>query len=92
MRTRKMLGLLVLGALALGAAAVLAMTLRPHGLATTAQAQGGTALVLDMNADNGNGPCDPIDSSVSVGKGSEFKVAVCLKGAGEGALSLHLVC
>jgi hypothetical protein len=90
MRTRKMLGLLVLGTLALGVAAVLAMTLRPHGLATTAQAQGGAALVLDMNADNGNGPCDPIDSSTSVGKGAEFKVAVCLRGATEAPSAFDL--
>jgi len=81
MRTRNVVSLLVLGALALAAAAVLAMTLRAHGLAATAQAQGGAALVLDMNADNGNGPCDPIDDTVSVGKGSEYKVAVCLRGA-----------
>jgi hypothetical protein len=82
--------MLVLGALALGAAAVLAMTLRPHGLAGTAQAQGGAALVLDMNADNGNGPCDPIDGSTSVGKGAEFKVAVCLRGATEAPSAFDL--
>jgi hypothetical protein len=73
-----MLGLLGLGALALSVAAVLSLILGPHGLAVPAQAQEGTALVLDMNADNGNGPCDPIDSNASVGNGSEYKVAVCL--------------
>lgn len=80
MRTRNVVSLLVLGALALGAAAVLAMTLRPHDFVSTAQAQGGPSVALDMNIDNGSGPCNPIDDTVSAEKGSEYKVAVCLTG------------
>jgi hypothetical protein len=73
-----MLGLLVLGVLALSVAAVLSVTLGPHDLAGTAQAQGGPSLALDVNIDNGSGPCDPIDATRSVNVGDTFQVAVCL--------------
>lgn len=78
MRTRKAFGLLAVGALALSVAAVLSVTLGPHDLAGTAQAQGDTALALDMNVDNGSGPCNPIDATRGVNVGDTYQVAVCL--------------
>ena len=90
MGTRKVLVSLVLGALAVVAAVLLVVTLRAGNFARLAEGQVEGALVLDMNADNGNGPCDPIDSSISVGEGSEFKVAVCLTGGSEAPAALDL--
>jgi hypothetical protein len=42
----------------------------------------GAALSLDMDAQNGSGACDPIDSNIGVGPGSPFQVAVCLSNSG----------
>lgn len=81
MRIRKPLGCLALGALALAVAAVLVTTLRSQDLTRSVQAQDEASIQLDMNPDNGSGPCNPIDDSVTVGEGSEYKVAICLTGA-----------
>lgn len=82
MKLRKPLCCLALGALALAAsAAVLVTTLRSQDFTASAQAQDAASIQLDMNPDNGSGPCNPIDESVTVGEGSEYKVAVCLTGA-----------
>ena len=45
---------------------------------TPALAQGDPYLAFDMDAENGNGPCDPIDASSLVSAGETYEVAVCL--------------
>jgi hypothetical protein len=83
MRIWKPLCCLALGALALAAAVALVMTFRSNDLATPAKAQSNASMQLDMDPNNGSGPCNPVDASVSVGKGSEYEVAICLTGADE---------
>jgi hypothetical protein len=44
-----------------------------------AQAQdAGYALALDANPSNGDGPCSPVDESLSVDVGAAFDVAICV--------------
>ncbi len=80
MRTRDVLGLLILGALLAGAA-VLTASLRASLLAVPAQAQGGASAELDMDPGNGSGPCNPVDATRAVNVGDTFEVAVCLTDA-----------
>jgi hypothetical protein len=62
---------------------VLVFTLRPwgpdgaSGQATNTQ-QAGFELAIDADADNGTGPCYPIDSEAFVDVGTTHRVAVCL--------------
>jgi len=62
---------------------VLVFTLRPggpdgaSGQATDTQ-QAGFELAIDANVENGNGPCDPIDSEAFVAVGTAHRVAVCV--------------
>ncbi len=81
MRIRKPLCCLGLGALALAATALVVTTLLCQDLARPAQAQAEASVRLDMNPNNGSGPCNPIDDSVDVSQGSEYTVAICLTGS-----------
>ncbi len=76
MKVRILLCCLALGALALVAALVVG--LRSQDVTTSARAQGEPFMQLDMDPNNGSGPCNPVDDSVTVGQGSEYDVAVCL--------------
>ena len=64
-------------------AVALAFTLgQPHTRGAGGQAldtqQAGFELAIDANPDNGNGPCDPIDSEADVNVGAVHRVAVCI--------------
>jgi len=81
MRIWKLLCCLALGALALVVVGALVVGLASRDVATSARAQGGANMVLDMNPNNGSGPCSPVDDTVTVGQGDNYDVAVCLTGA-----------
>ena len=53
---------------------------RPNGaLGQTAyMAQAGFELAIDADADNGKGPCDPIDAEAFVEEGATHRIAVCV--------------
>jgi len=53
---------------------------RPDGaLGQTAyMAQAGLELAIDADADNGKGPCDPIDAEAFVEEGATHRIAVCV--------------
>jgi hypothetical protein len=64
-------------------AVALAFTLGPgHSHVAGGQAlgiqQGDFELAIDANVENGNGPCDPIDSEADANVGAVHRVAVCL--------------
>jgi hypothetical protein len=64
-------------------AVALAFTLGPgHSHVAGGQAlgtqQGDFELAIDANVENGNGPCDPIDSEADVNVGAVHRVAVCI--------------
>lgn len=64
-------------------AVALAFTLGPqHSHVAGGQAlgvqQGDFELAIDANVENGNGPCDPIDSEADANVGAVHRVAVCI--------------
>jgi hypothetical protein len=64
-------------------AVALAVTLGPlHSHVAGGQAlgiqQGDFELAIDANVENGNGPCDPIDSEADANVGATHRVAVCI--------------
>jgi len=82
MRIWKPLCCLVLGALTLAAAIALVTILFSQGSTPSAQAQDQRTMQLDMDPDNGSGPCNPVDDTVTVNQGSEYEVAICMTGVG----------
>jgi hypothetical protein len=73
----------LLAALLLAGVAAIATTLiftlgSPKGVSGQATLQAGLELAIDADADNGNGPCNPVDDEASVDEGAVHRVAVCV--------------
>jgi len=80
--------------LALSLAAVSAILLavsisRSAGNANAQGEESQASVALDMDVTNGDGPCNPVDDSYSVGVGQTYEVAVCLLDASQAPAELQ---